>query len=311
MSSSSKTDPIVAAAPGLGLDAGGTQTRWALADGQGGPIAEGSAGGFSGLQLATAQGRAEVAAVLAAIRQALPLPPRAVCAGVTGFDGDADGPLAGVIAEAFGVPVGHVRLFNDIELACRAAFAPGEGYLVYAGTGSVAAFIDEAGEQHRAGGRGGLIDDGGSGYWIAREALRRVWRAEDEEPGAWRRSPLAQRLFDAIGGSSWAATRSWVYGASRGQLGELALAVAQAAEQGDGAAVAILEAAGGELARLGQAMIKRHGPRPVRLAGRVFQLHPVIERALRAGLATVDVRSPSSLHAHRRAAHIAALGLAA
>lgn len=309
---SSKSTPL-----GLGLDAGGTSTRWALADASGTLVAEGSAGGFSGTQMTSPEGVAQVAGVLADIAtQALRHGAAAsVWAGVTGFDGDFEGegpaPLAVLVAQTFSLDAGAVRLFNDIELACRAAFAPGAGYLVYAGTGSVAAFIDDAGVQHRAGGRGGLIDDGGSGYWIAREALRHIWRAEDEAPGAWQQSPLARCVFDTLGGNDWGTTRNWVYGASRGQLGTLALAVAQAAQQGDGVALDILRSAGLELARLGRALVQRHGARPVMLAGRAYQLHPVIEATVRSELAGLQVHSPVELHAHRRAAALAAAVVAA
>ena len=296
---------------GLGLDAGGTQTRWALVAAGGALLAEGQAGGCSGLMMATVAGREQMAAVLIDIATQIAAPAShrgrivALCAGLTGFDGDAGAPLAALMAEVFAVDAGRVHLFNDIELACRAAFAPGQGYLVYAGTGSVAAYVDAQHVLHRAGGRGGLIDDGGSGYWIAREALRHIWRAEDEAPGIWRTSALAHAVFAAVGGSDWAHTRAWVYGASRGQLGELALAVAAAAES-DGAARAILVQAGQELARLGSALLRRHGLRPLRLAGRVYQLHSCIETTLRAALpAGAAVQSPGDLAVHRVAAAIA------
>lgn len=296
---------IVAAPLALGLDAGGTATRWALHSSVTGLCGEGRAGGLSALMLLTPEGRTAAEAVLRDIAAACGVV-HSVCAGVTGFDGDAAGPLAVLLGASLGLPSTRVRLFNDIELACRAAFAPGGGYLVYAGTGSVAAYVDEQQQLHRAGGRGGLIDDGGSGYWIAREALRHIWRTEDERPLAWQHSPLAREVFAVVGGSDWAATRSWVYGASRGQLGELALAVAAAADD-DPAAAAILAAAGRELARLARALIARCGPRPVQLAGRVFELHPAIERHLRQALGPdIELRSPVDLGAHRAAARIAA-----
>ena len=96
--------------------------------------------------------------------------------------------MVAMLATAFAAPEAGVRVVSDVEIAYRAAFAPGEGYLVYAGTGSIAAFIDAQGVLHRAGGRGVALDDAGGGYWIAREALRRLWRREDERPGAWRDS---------------------------------------------------------------------------------------------------------------------------
>jgi glucosamine kinase len=291
---------------GLGLDVGGTSTRWAVYDSAGALMREGQAAGFSGLLMMSPAGRAEVQAVLADIA-ALAGPVQAACGGVTGFDGDAAAPLQEALSQALHVPAHEVRLFNDIELACRAAFEPGRGILVYAGTGSVAAHIDAQEVQHRAGGRGGLIDDGGSGYWIAREALRSIWRHEDEEPGVWRHSALAARVFEHIGGSDWATSRNWVYGASRGQLGELAVAVGASGDD-DAVALHILQAAGRELARLGHALLRRCGEQPIRLAGRVWQLHPAIEASLREALPASAVQSLASaqeLQAHHAAARIA------
>ena len=283
---------------GLGLDAGGTQTRWAVGD------TEGQAAPISGLQLGSAEGCADIAATLADIAAAAG-PVQRVVAGITGLDTAQQAQLCSMIARAFKVSPEAVQAMSDIELACRAAFAPGEGYLVYAGTGSIAAFLDADGTLHRAGGRGAVIDDAGGGHWIACQALRAIWRAEDGMPGAWRASALAVRVFEQIGGSEWAQTRQWVYGATRGELGTLALAVAAAA-QADPTALALLQQAGAELARLARALVQRHGPRPLTLAGRVFELHPAVENALRNALpASTDLRR-LSLPAHHAAARLAA-----
>ena len=130
--------------------------------------------------------------------------------------------LEALVAQALQLDTGRVGVVSDITLAYLDCFAPGAGYLVYAGTGSIAVGIEPDGHMHRAGGRGGLLDDGGSGYWIAREALQHIWRGEDEAPGCWSHSALARRVFDQIGGSSWAQTRAFVYQGSRGEVGELA-----------------------------------------------------------------------------------------
>ena len=270
-------------------------------------LAQGNAAGFTALQMAHSDGVRALAAVLGDVAQQVQVHGRisALCAGLTGFDGDAQGPLASLFLQAFELPIPALHLLPDIELACRTAFAPGEGYLVYAGTGSVAAFVDAEEQLHRAGGRGGLIDDGGSGHWIAREALCHIWRAEDERPGAWRGSALAMQVFDVLGGCEWADTRRWVYGASRGQLGELAVVVAAAADA-DPAALALLDSAGRELARLARALARRHGVRPVALGGRVFQLHPLIEQSLREALPGCVVRAAAELPSHITAANLAA-----
>jgi N-acetylglucosamine kinase-like BadF-type ATPase len=290
---------------GLGLDAGGTQTRWAVAGAAGQVRAEGTAPALSGLQLGSDAGRAEIAAALARVARDCG-PVQALVAGVTAFD-DACQPLFGALAAAaFGIDAAAVRAMSDIELACRAAFAPGAGYVVYAGTGSIAAGLDGQGRLQRAGGRGPLIDDAGGGHWIACQALRRIWRAEDSSPGAWRASALAQQVFARIGGAEWPQTRAWVYGATRGELGTLALAVAvAAAAAADPAALALLQEAGTELARLALALFQRHGPRPLVLAGRVFELHPAVEQGLRAALPAAEVRR-QTVPAHHAAARLAA-----
>jgi N-acetylglucosamine kinase-like BadF-type ATPase len=203
----------------------------------------------------------------------------------------------------------QVHACSDIELAYRVHFAPGEGYLVYAGTGSIGAWIDGQGQLHRAGGRGVLLDDGGGGYWIAREALRHIWRNEDETPGQWRNSPLAQTVFDYLGGPDWSATRSFMYGRERGEIGQLARAVAASADA-DPAARAILVQAGRELARLATALCTRFGPRPVLLAGRAATLHPLIQESLRATLPAGVTLAHSAGLMHHGAARLARAALA-
>jgi len=291
---------------GLGIDAGGTQTRWALATPGGEIVAEGHVEGLSALQMASSAGRAALHAGLADLCRAVLAAgqPQRVRAGLTGFGGDGE-QLRGWLAELLSIPFDAVTLCNDIEIAYLDSFKPGEGYLVYAGTGSIAAWIDVAGHFHRAGGRGVMLDDAGGGFWIAREALRQIWRREDELPGAWHDSVLASAVFAHIGDSDWAASRQFIYGQERGQIGKLALAVAAVADT-DPAALAILVQAGRELARLANALIERAGPRPVVLAGRAAELHPAIAAAMRAALPSGIKMQQKTARPHFAAARLAA-----
>ena len=291
---------------GLGIDAGGTQTRWALADAAGAIVAEGSVAGLSALQMGNAAGRSAVRATFAALAGDVLASgrPQRVCAGLTGFGGDSE-LLVDWLAELLGMDPVTVIVSNDIEIAYLDSFQPGEGYLVYAGTGSIAAFIDHSGVFHRAGGRGVTLDDGGGGFWIAREALRRIWRREDEEPGAWEDSAMARCVFDYVGGSDWAFSRQFIYGRERGEVGKLALAVAASAEH-DQAARLILQQAGRELARLGTALVSRFGVRPVVLAGRAAELHPLIAETMRATLPPEVPLRRKTAQPHFAAARMAA-----
>ncbi|USX14427.1 ATPase [Oxalobacteraceae bacterium OTU3CAMAD1] len=290
---------------GLGIDAGGTQTRWALADSAGVIVAEGAVDGMSATQMGNDAGREAVRAVFATLAgQVLAAGrPVAVCAGLTGFDGAARLP-AQWLAELLNVAPATVTVRSDIEIAYLDGFAPSEGYLVYAGTGSIAAWIAPDGQFHRAGGRGVTLDDGGGGFWIAREAMRHIWRLEDEEPGAWRRSAMARAVFDQVGGSDWALSRQFIYGQERGAIGRLALAVAASADA-DPVARGILEEAGRELARIALALVRRYGPRPIALAGRAATLHPLIALTMRAALPEALLLTQRETQAHHAAARIA------
>lgn len=293
---------------GAGLDVGGSRTRWALADPERGLIAQGEAGGFSAWQMASESGRANIRAVLTQIAAQMQ-PYRSaharftLHAGMTGFGLESNA-LTVLMREVFALEDGQISLGNDLEIAYHAAWAPGQGYVVYAGTGSIAAYIDAQGGFHRAGGRGYLLDDGGSAYWIASRALRAIWRQEDEAPDNWRYSVLAQALFDHLGGSDWSVTREFVYHAERGEIARLAMIVAKVADQ-DRIAQRILIDAGTELARLAQVMMNRFGARPIVLSGRAASLHPLIETSMRAALP-----GDTSLTLQESCAHHAAAGLA-
>lgn len=297
----------------LGLDVGGTGARWMLLDASG-TLASGVEAGFSGARMHTDAGRAEVRARLSRISQMVTeqAPGRRILglvAGVTGVgSGSAD--MVAMLAAAFAAPEAGVRVVSDVEIAYRAAFAPGEGYLVYAGTGSIAAFIDAQGVLHRAGGRGVALDDAGGGYWIAREALRRLWRREDERPGAWRDSPLARRLFPIVGGDSSINAARFLMERDRGDIGMLAIAVAACAGSDtdadtDEIASAIMIDAGAELARLANAMLARYGLRPIVVAGRAAQLHRLIEVGMRSHIAVEAQLTFRHLESHRAAAAMA------
>jgi len=294
-------------APGLGIDAGGTRTRWALADHAGAILAEGEVAGLSALQMGSSAGRAILHARLTSLAGAVLAhgKPGAIRAGLTGFGGE-DAQLQLWLGTLFDLPASVITLCNDIEIAYAACFAPGEGYLVYAGTGSIGAWIDTDGVFHRAGGRGVVLDDGGGGFSIAREALRHIWRIEDEAPGAWQNSAMARAVFGHIGGSDWALSRQFIYGQERGAFGQLALAVAASADA-DPAASAILRGAGNELARLALALKGRFGPRPVALSGRAATLHPLIAATMGAALPPDLPLLLAGSEAHLAAARAAAV----
>lgn len=288
----------------LGLDIGGTASRWVACDPSGAVVARGEAGGASGRVFEPAE-RDRLSGAARHVARALAeqrLEVEQVTAGLTGFGPSAAEDIRGVLAQPLGIPPASVVALDDMTLAYLEQFAPGAGHLVSAGTGSFGLHIAADGSRVRVGGRGMLIDDAGSGAWIALRALDHIYRGYDRHASFGADSVLAEELLGAIGGSSWDDVRQFVYGGDRGRIGTLSVAVARAATRGDAAAAAILRAAGTELARLATALVGRAGSLPVALVGRVLDLHLVVREQVARILAaeTVHVRrSDAALAAAR------------
>jgi glucosamine kinase len=294
---------------GLGIDAGGTATRWRLADASGRCVAQGSVAPLTGHLFSTAAEERARQIVLdmaqAVMKTGKPL---GIIAGITGLTREtpAEATMRAMFAETFELSPEKVFVAEDMWIAYLAYFALGEGILVYSGTGSIGYYLSEDKQVIRVGGRGNLIDDGGSGFWIAREALKAILRFEEESPGTGWTSTLGTCLARALGGTDWNIVRSFVYGGDRGKIGSLARAVGEAAYTDDGTALRILKEAGKELARLANALIKRLGPRPVALVGGSARLHPIVSSAFRKGLIAPVEFIATDLDAALTAARLAA-----
>src|SRR5690606_37644191 len=217
------------------------------------------------------------------------LTPVSFTAGLTGYGTPAAAELRQLTADTLHLDPAAILFIDDISLAYLANFAPGDGHLVSAGTGSIGLHWSGS-EQIRVGGRGILIDDAGSGSWIALRALDRIYRCLDHTGSFAEVEPLARHLMATIGGTDWQDVRSFVYAGDRGRIGTLATAVARAAEEEDSAALSILEQAGAELALLAKALAARVGDRPVGFIGGVLRLHPVIVDSIGAHLPQAEVR---------------------
>ncbi|MFD2263110.1 N-acetylglucosamine kinase [Lacibacterium aquatile] len=270
----------------LGIDAGGTATRWQLRE-EGKLVAEGQGLPMSGHLFndeVRKRSLAALDAILADVRDAGQ--PAAVCAGITGLsqESEAAQTYIDLIAEGLDLPRDRVRVVDDMWIAYLAAFQPGKGILVYCGTGSVGYHIAEGGRVERAGGHGYIIDDGGSAFWIARMGVHHLMRAVDERGASAWNSPLGSAFAKRFGGARWDLVRSTIYSGDRGSIAGLAPAVAEAAEAGDAVALKILGDAGAELARLGLVLANRTGPLPVVLIGGGFKLHPAVTAGVKAAL---------------------------
>ena len=174
------------------------------------------------------------------------------------------------IADVFGD--GPQAVLNDVDGAQIGAFAGGPGILILSGTGSMAWARDLNGQSHRVGGWGDIIGDEGSAYWIGRRLLGVVAQSLD---GRGAPTGLVEGLFDLLGldrGHPADGLESWIAHLthSRSQIAALTPVVTRLAEAGDATALALIDAAAGELARHVTAIGRKVGPLPWSYAGGTF-----------------------------------------
>ncbi|WP_293912907.1 BadF/BadG/BcrA/BcrD ATPase family protein [Deinococcus sp.] len=269
----------------LGLDGGGSGTKWALFDGAE-VVRQGRLEALTGHNLD--------AGAVRAVLEPLVLDERltavtGIVAGISGLQVGGAEVLQAVLADIFNIPASSIRVTDDMELAYAAQFGSGEGVLVYAGTGSIAYHRTPGGEVLRAGGHGFLLGDEGGAFWQGREALRIVLAAQDA--GQVFSGPLADELTALTGSPSWPELRSWVYGGGRGTVANLAPAVHRAALAGDAQAQDVMRQAGQALARLASTLLRRCPPGlPLVLAGGAA--NPLVRGAFTAALPDVVQLAP-------------------
>ncbi|WP_234317392.1 N-acetylglucosamine kinase [Streptomyces sp. NRRL WC-3744] len=175
----------------IGIDAGGTRTRaavaWAAADG-GPPMHAGVSGPGNALSVPLDVLTAHLREAIAAAAPP-PLRPRvrAVAAGMAGCStlpgnaGNANATSALRAAlEDLGIRPDVTAVSSDAEIALAGApGAPCDGLVLIGGTGAVAARLAGGITVATADGNGWLLGDSGSGFWIGRRAVRSTLAALD------------------------------------------------------------------------------------------------------------------------------------
>jgi N-acetylglucosamine kinase-like BadF-type ATPase len=205
--------------------------------------------------------------------------------------------VTGLVHKVIGdVPVAFVSE-SDMAMTVHAIDV---GVSIVAGTGSSCRSIDEKGKTAYSGGFGPQFGDEGSGYWIARQAIVSVARAEDGRAPA---TDLRERLFahfEILRLTDILRECNANGHVSVPRIAAFAPVVMECARGGDEAARGICRAAGRELGRLVIAACSRvhirRRPVPVAPTGGVFNGGPLVlgsmRSILRASGIEYDVRSP-------------------
>jgi N-acetylmuramic acid 6-phosphate etherase len=225
----------------LGIEAGGTKTRWVLLDARGRRLAQGSEGPGNILLV----GRKGLQKLFQRMAARLPQAPESIGAGIAGARGPTEMAMARSALRAVWPRTKKIVVGQDTDSALAAAWGKEDGFLVIAGTGSnVVGRV--AGKKHAAGGHGHLLGDAGSGYDLAARALRAVYREKDRQGTA---PKLAAGFLAHAGAADLDRLLREVY-RTRGKdwLAGFAPVVLRAAGRGDSLAREVVREATGELA---------------------------------------------------------------
>ena len=253
----------------LCIDAGASSAKWTLKTDAG--FRSGVVGPITG-HLFTPEAQAEVFAELDKIVSETG-PVAKIVIGITGIDNGtvvAD-KLTAYISEIFKTAKSNVQLMNDMELAYSAVFDPGEGVLVYAGTGAIASQVDKAGNFIRAGGWGFHIGDFGAGYSIGIAALRYITNLWDQGKDPFQ-DEFGAAVMNFINCKVWPDLRIFIYGNGRSAIASVAPVVGTLANQGNEIAQLLIQDAGYALAELAQHIVNRTGATKIVAMGGTFKI---------------------------------------
>ena len=161
----------------LGIDAGGTFTRFVLFDAQGREIKRIETNsvhfmkvGFDGIQSTFSRVKSEFLAL------GYDLDASKIAIGMAGYGSDQT--IRSNIEAAVYAVFPHALVMSDAALAMASALENQDGVYVISGTGSIA--LRKVGcEQQRSGGFGYLLGDEGSAFWIGRHLLQRFTQEAD------------------------------------------------------------------------------------------------------------------------------------
>ncbi len=279
-----------------GFDAGQTHTtcRLAAAD-TGAVLAEGQGPGVCHLAAAGGPERFGTAlqSSLQAARQQLGAEPPQLLAAAVGASGIEVGSSSQqrgleVAAKALRLPPQRLWVGGDERTALWGAMGSAEaGILVISGTGSIAIGRNGAGQEHRCGGWGWLVDAAGSACDVGRDGLSlSLAMADGRQPATDLLTQIWQALEQTPGDPAAAqAIKARVVDPAFGAAGFAALApvVAAAAQAGDRQAREILARNGAALATMVAAIARQlqlEAPAVWPAGGALHHLAPLREALL-------------------------------
>lgn len=233
----------------VGIDGGGSKTRFLSIDENGKKLAEHLTGGTYYRQLGTEAVIETLRHGIQSVTGCVAGDIAAISFGMPGYGEapDEDESFVALLRECFS-PV-PVYVANDVAMAFHGAFAGGPGILLVAGTGSMAWGRDLLNREYRCGGWSHLFGDEGSGFWIGRRALELFSKESDGRlPKTMLYTLLKEHLkIPLTADDVLIIQKAESLFTSRAEMASLHRVLQKAAEQGDEIARAVYAEASDEL----------------------------------------------------------------
>jgi N-acetylglucosamine kinase-like BadF-type ATPase len=237
----------------LGLDAGGTNTTYVLAD-ETQELARVRSGTIKRMRADAGTAAANLDEALAELTGRTGVSMQSIARTCVGTAGNTVPLVTDWLRDSFAARIsGELILLGDVEIALDAAFHGGPGVLVLAGTGSNVAGRTHDGQLIRAGGWGPALADQGSGHRIGHQAMRAAFLAIDEG----RSTQLVDAAVEHWKLPSLDLLVEYANSQPAPDFSRLTQLVVRVAAAGDEVAAAVLKKEGEDLAWLVRLVIRR------------------------------------------------------
>ena len=192
------------------------------------------------------------------------------------------------------VKINSVKVLSDALIALEGAFPGKPGCILIAGTGSILFGKDVKGKIHHVGGFGRLIGDEGSGYSIGRKALQAV---SGELDGRAVKTLMTKKLFDQMNISDSEELITKIY-KENFDIASIAPLVISSAEKNDKPAQRILNEEADELAFHVISMMKKMNLKKLNVAfiggliGNKNYYSTLLTKKIKSSLPNVTISKP-------------------
>ncbi len=227
----------------LGIDGGGTKTEFLLTDSSGKEIRRLILGASNPVSTGIDNTYNILSDGIKELCEGLNLSEISVYAGIAGAKSIDNQQLINTFLSKFGFV--SFNCGSDVDLALEVALKSENGVAVIMGTGIVA-FARSGEKLHRSGGRGYMIDKGGSGFHFGSDALNSAFEFIDGRGG----SETILKLIEKKLGKSLESSVLEIYGGGASFVASFAPVVFEAFRLGDSVASEIIDRNAYEAAKI-------------------------------------------------------------